>query len=112
MKIYKVFYSVWPKTNDSVHELRTDRKLIDVYSLFTIAPWWATSRMQVFKHFHVLFVRPGSYIYGFFTMIVEQCDIQACYSALLAEKARICFFIVKHADVSESHLYHLISTIK
>lgn len=48
----------------------------------------------------------------FFTMIVEQCDIQACYSALLAEKARICFFIVKHADVSESHLYHLISTIK
>lgn len=32
--------------------------LIDVYSLFAIAPWWATSRMQVFKHFHVLFVRP------------------------------------------------------
>lgn len=30
--------------------------LIDVYSLFAIAPWWATSRMQVFKHFHVLFV--------------------------------------------------------
>lgn len=115
---YLFFNSVWPKTNDSVHEVRIQtesRFLRDVYSLFAIAaiaPWWPASRMQVFKH-QTGFITATWKLH--LCSFYYDCGTLWHPSMLLSAAGRESldlFFIVMHADVSESHLYHLISTIK